>query len=171
MTLGNLICGVLSIQFTINNDFTTAGILILLGGILDRYDGTVARFLNTHSELGKELDSLADLVSFGVAPSILAFSLYGFSNFGLLGKILLVLFPVSGAFRLARYNCTEFNNVFTGIPITIAGSLLAVLEIFSTVRPIPSIIPMVFHTLWLVIFKLRKNKIVILKATIKNSRF
>jgi len=142
MTLGNLICGVLSIQFTINNDFTTAGILILLGGILDRYDGNVARFLNTHSELGKELDSLADLVSFGVAPSILAFSLYGFSNFGLLGKILL-----AGAFRLARYNCTDFNNVFTGIPITIAGSLLAVLEIFSTVRPIPSIIPMVFMTL------------------------
>ncbi len=147
MTLGNLVCGVLSIQLTINNDFTTAGILILLGGILDRYDGTVARFLNTHSELGKELDSLADLVSFGVAPSILAFSLYGFSNFGLLGKILLVLFPVAGAFRLARYNCTEFNNVFTGIPITVAGSLLAVLEIFSTVRPIPSIIPMVFMTL------------------------
>ncbi|MEG1254201.1 CDP-diacylglycerol--serine O-phosphatidyltransferase [Clostridium sp.] len=143
MTLGNLICGVLSIQLTINNDFTTAGILILLGGILDRYDGTVARFLNTHSDLGKELDSLADLVSFGVAPSLLAFSLYNFSNLGILGYVILILFPVAGAYRLARYNCTEFNNVFTGIPITVAGSLLAVLEIFSTVRPIPSIIPMV----------------------------
>ncbi len=143
MTLGNLICGVLSVQLTINNDFTTAGILILLGGILDRYDGTVARFLNTHSDLGKELDSLADLVSFGVAPSLLAFSLYNFNSLGLLGYVLLAIFPVAGAYRLARYNCTEFNNVFTGIPITIAGSLLAVLEIFSTVRSIPTLIPMV----------------------------
>lgn len=147
MTLGNLVCGVLSIQFTINHDFTTAGILILLGGILDRYDGTVARFLNTHSDLGKELDSLADLVSFGVAPSILAYSLYNFSSFGLIGYIPLLLFPVAGGFRLARYNCSEFNNVFTGIPITVAGSLLAVLEIFSTVKPVPIIIPLVLMIL------------------------
>lgn len=147
MTLGNLICGVLSIQFTINQDFTTAGILILLGGILDRYDGTVARFLNIHSDLGKELDSLADLVSFGVAPSLLAYSLYNFASLGFLGYIPLILFPAAGGYRLARYNCTEFNNVFTGIPITIAGSLMAVLEIFSTVKKIPVIIPVVLMLL------------------------
>lgn len=147
MTLGNLVCGVLSIQFTINQDFTTAGILILLGGILDRYDGTVARFLNTHSDLGKELDSLADLVSFGVAPALLAYSLYNFDSLGFLGYIPLIVFPVAGGFRLARYNCTEFNNVFTGIPITIAGSLMAVLEIFSTVKKIPLMIPVVLMLL------------------------
>lgn len=147
MTLGNLVCGVLSIQFTINQDFTTAGILILLGGILDRYDGTVARFLNTHSDLGKELDSLADLVSFGVAPALLAYSLYNFDSLGFLGYIPLIVFPVAGGFRLARYNCSEFNNVFTGIPITIAGSLMAVLEIFSTVKKIPLMIPIVLMLL------------------------
>lgn len=149
MTLGNLICGVLSIQCTMNHDFTTAGVLILLGGILDRYDGTVARFLNTHSDLGKELDSLADLVSFGVAPAILAFSLYNFSNLGLFGYIPLIVFPAAGGFRLARYNCSEFNNVFTGIPITIAGSLMAILEIFSIVKinTVPLFVPFILMLL------------------------
>lgn len=149
MTLGNLICGVLSIQCTIYQDFTTAGIFILLGGILDRYDGTVARFLNTHSDLGKELDSLADLVTFGVAPAILAFSLYNFSSLGLFGYIPLIVFPVAGGFRLARYNCSDFNNVFTGIPITIAGSLMAVLEIFTAVKikTIPLLVPFVLMLL------------------------
>ncbi|MEG0308240.1 MAG: CDP-diacylglycerol--serine O-phosphatidyltransferase [Clostridium sp.] len=161
MTLGNLVCGILSIQLTMNNDFTTAGILILLGGILDRYDGTVARFLNTHSDLGKELDSLADLVTFGVAPSILAFSLYKFINLGLLGYLILIIFPIAGAYRLARYNCTEFNNVFTGIPITIAGSLLAVLEIFSTVKlipyPIPAVLMIVLSYLMISRYQIKKK--------------
>lgn len=163
MTLGNLICGVLSIQCTINNDFTTAGILILLGGILDRYDGTVARFLNTHSDLGKELDSLADLVSFGVAPAILAYSLYNFSNLGLFGYIPLILFPAAGGFRLARYNCSDFNNVFTGIPITIAGSLMAILEILSIVKfktlsfPIPYVLMIILSYLMISHFQIKKR--------------
>ncbi|MDU1411268.1 MAG: CDP-diacylglycerol--serine O-phosphatidyltransferase [Clostridium sp.] len=146
ITLGNLVCGVLSLQCTLNHDYTTAGLFILLGGIFDRYDGTVARFLNTNSDLGKELDSLADLVSFGVAPSLLAYSLYNLKSFGILGLIISLLFPVAGAYRLARYNCNEFNNVFTGVPITIAGSLLAILEILSAVKlkNISPVIPMSF---------------------------
>lgn len=134
MTLGNLVCGVLSIQCTINGEFFIAGLFILLGGVFDRYDGTVARFLNTNSDLGKELDSLSDLVSFGVAPSILAYSLFNLKSFGILGLIIFLIFPVSGAYRLARYNCSEFNNVFIGVPITIAGSLLAILSILSAVK-------------------------------------
>lgn len=143
MTFGNLVCGILSIQYTMLGNFKVAGVLILLAGVLDRYDGTVARFLKVSSELGKELDSLADLVSFGVAPSILAFSLYKFHNLGIIGFILLVLFPVSGAFRLARYNCSDFNNVFTGVPITIAGSLMAIIVLLTETKHVPQVFPIV----------------------------
>lgn len=131
LTFGNLICGVLSIQFTMQSNFKVAAALILLAGILDRYDGTVARFLGVDSPLGKELDSLADLVSFGVAPSLLIFTLCNFAQLGIVGYLTLIAFPVAGAYRLARYNTTSnFNNVFTGIPITIAGSVLAIYAIF-----------------------------------------
>lgn len=146
ITLGNLVCGVFSLLCTLNSDYTMAGLFILLGGIFDRYDGTVARFLNTNSELGKELDSLADLVSFGVAPAVLAYSLFNLRSFGILGIIITVIFPVAGAFRLARYNCSEFNNVFTGVPITIAGSLLSILCILATVKikAMAPVVPMTF---------------------------
>lgn len=146
ITLGNLVCGVLSILCTLNNDYTMAGLLILLGGIFDRYDGTVARMLNVSSALGKELDSLADLVSFGVAPALLSFSLYNFEKFGILGLVITILFPVAGAYRLARYNTTDFNNVFTGVPITICGSLLAIFSIIFSLRSnnMSPYIPMIF---------------------------
>ncbi len=161
MTLGNLVCGVLSIQFTINNDFTTAALFILIAGLLDRYDGTVARYLNINSDLGKELDSLCDLVSFGVAPSILIFSMYNLDSFGAIGYIPLIIFPVAGAFRLARYNCSEFNNVFTGIPITISGSILAILAIFNSMRSLPTVaiivIMILFSYLMVSKFKIKKR--------------
>lgn len=161
MTLGNLVCGILSIQYSINNDFTTAALFILIGGLLDRYDGTVARRLNVSSDLGKELDSLCDLVSFGLAPSLLMFSMYKLVDYGFIGYLTLVAFPVAGAFRLARYNCSEFNNVFTGIPITIAGSILAIIAIFSNkyVLPHVSIIILMIILSYLMVsnFKIRKR--------------
>lgn len=125
-TLGNLSCGVMSIMMTFQDNFKNACFFILLAALMDRYDGRVARLLNVSSELGKELDSLADLVSFGVAPSILMFNMYSFSKFGLLGYLLVLSFPLAGAYRLARYNITTFNGDFSGIPITIAGSFLAI---------------------------------------------
>jgi CDP-diacylglycerol--serine O-phosphatidyltransferase len=100
-------------------------------GLIDRYDGRVARFLKVSSDLGKELDSLADLVSFGVAPSILVFNLNNFVHLGLIGYLLVVIFPIAGAYRLARYNSTPFNNVFTGIPITITGTFLALYSLLT----------------------------------------
>ena len=96
-TLGNLSCGILSLMMTFQGEYKAASLFILLAGLMDRYDGRVARFLNVSSELGKELDSLADLVSFGVAPSILVFNIYNFSQLGLIGYLLVLLFPLSGA--------------------------------------------------------------------------
>ncbi|SMC23792.1 CDP-diacylglycerol--serine O-phosphatidyltransferase [Clostridium acidisoli DSM 12555] len=130
-TFSNLACGVLSILMTFEASsqnveaYKWACLFILLAALIDRYDGRVARFLNVSSEIGKELDSLADLVSFGVAPSILAYNLYDFSKFGPIGYVLVLVFPIAGAYRLARFNTTTFDGNFTGIPITAAGVILA----------------------------------------------
>lgn len=124
-TFANLGCGVMSLMMTFQENYKWAAIFILLACLADRYDGRVARLLNVSSELGKELDSLADLVSFGVAPSILAFNIYSFSNFGFLGYLLVILFPIAGAYRLARFNVTQFDGEFFGIPITFAGMFMA----------------------------------------------
>lgn len=125
LTLANLGCGIMSIMMLFQVNYIWSAIFILLACIADRYDGVVARQLNVSSELGKELDSLADLVSFGVAPSILAFNLYGFSELGIWGYLLVLLFPMSGAYRLARFNVAEFDGEFYGIPITFAGMFMA----------------------------------------------
>jgi len=124
-TLGNLACGLISLIMTFQGEYKTACIFILLAGIMDRYDGRIARYLGASSEIGKELDSLADLVSFGVAPSILVFNLYNLIDLGFLGYVLVLVFPLSGAYRLARYNCSEFDGTFMGIPITAAGMLVS----------------------------------------------
>lgn len=128
-TFINLGCGVLSLLATFNKNFILAALFIIIAAIVDRYDGRIARYLNVSSDLGKELDSLADLVSFGVAPSLLAFILFNFkdlSPFGILGYIILVIFPICGAFRLARYNTAQFDGDFRGVPITIAGVAMAI---------------------------------------------
>ena len=67
-------CGLLAIIYTMNNDFQTAAWLIILGLLFDASDGQVARLTNSVSNFGKELDSLADVISFGVAPAVLAAS-------------------------------------------------------------------------------------------------
>lgn len=130
-TFGNLACGVLSLMMTFQGNFRLACIFIIIAGILDRYDGRIARFLQVSSEFGKELDSLSDLVSFGVAPSILVFNAFKFHNFGIISYIIVLIFPLCGAYRLARYNCSTFNNVFMGIPITIAGLLMTLYVLIS----------------------------------------
>ncbi|MCY6354968.1 CDP-diacylglycerol--serine O-phosphatidyltransferase [Clostridium sp. ZS2-4] len=124
-TLSNLAFGILSVIMSFQGNYTLACYCIILAGLMDRYDGRVARYLNVSSELGKELDSLADLISFGVAPSILVFNINSFQYLGLTGYILVLIFPIAGAYRLARYNITSFDGVFSGIPITAAGMLLA----------------------------------------------
>lgn len=135
LTFSNLTFGILSIYEIFENNFLKGAIFILVAAFIDRYDGRVARLFNVSSEIGKELDSLSDLVSFGVAPGFLAFYKYGFvsiSNIKAIGIICLVVYIICGAYRLAKYNISNFNGVYTGIPITVAGSFLAV---YSLVVP------------------------------------
>lgn len=124
ITLLNLCFGILAIIF-IAHEVHHYGVLFIFGAaFFDRFDGIVARKFNAESDFGKELDSLCDLVSFGIAPGLLIYetALYKLPSVGML---LAVLYIVCGAVRLARYNIKEFDGVFTGVPITVAGFIIA----------------------------------------------
>src|SRR5690554_4020285 len=145
-TLANLYCGFLSIGFAADGQYNNAAILILIGMMLDSMDGRLARMLGADTKLGLQLDSLADIVTFGVAPSFLGYYTY-FFQFDMLGFAVAGLFPLFGAYRLARFNVSpsqESLSYFTGVPITAAGGILAILTLFGDW--IPEIITTVIFT-------------------------
>lgn len=126
-TTGNLICGFFSIISTFNGAYLRAAVFIILAHLLDCLDGYVARLTKTTSQFGVELDSLADLVSFGVAPAILAYywALVPWSTWGWMAAC---LFVVCGALRLARFNVqarTVEKTHFVGLPIPAAAEMIA----------------------------------------------
>ena len=114
--------------------------------------------------LGKELDSLSDLVSFGVAPSLLMYTCFNLNLIGprgLIGVAILITVPICGAFRLARYNTSTFNGIFTGVPITIIGCFLALLVLVSNYIYIPVILSIVFMILgsYLMVSNIKLKKV------------
>ena len=134
-TVGNLFCGYLSVWASIRGTFELAAVLIVAAAVLDGLDGRVARMTHSTSEFGEEYDSLADLVSFGVAPAVLAYS-WGLSDFHRIGWMASFLFVVCGSMRLARFNIQTHvadKRYFVGLPIpmaagTICGIVLATPE-------------------------------------------
>jgi CDP-diacylglycerol---serine O-phosphatidyltransferase len=135
-TVGNLFCGYLSIWSSIRGTFEGAALLIILAAILDMLDGRVARLMNSASEFGEEYDSLADLVSFGVAPAVLAYS-WGLSEFDRLGWMVSFLFVVCGSMRLARFNIQTHvtdKKYFIGLPIPAAAGTIAALVLATPER-------------------------------------
>jgi CDP-diacylglycerol--serine O-phosphatidyltransferase len=132
-------------MYSAQGDYKNAAILILIGMMLDSMDGRIARMLHVDSDLGKELDSLADVVTFGVAPAMMAYYSY-FSEFGVVGMAISGLFPLFGAYRLARFNINAVkssNTYFTGVPITAGGGLLTLLTLFQGKMP-EIILPIAF---------------------------
>ena len=129
-TFFNLTLGILAILSIFNEAYTVSAILILLAALMDRFDGKIARKLDVESDLGKELDSLCDLISFGVAPAILIWS-FKLVNFGVIGIIIIVLFAIAGAYRLALYNIMDFEGFYMGIPITVTGGIVALMTLYS----------------------------------------
>jgi CDP-diacylglycerol---serine O-phosphatidyltransferase len=122
-TATNMFCGFLSIISASNGNYNYAAWLIIVAAIFDALDGLVARLTNSSSELGVELDSLSDIVSFGAAPSFLIYStyLYQFDNIGI---ILSSLILIAGGFRLARFNVQLVGfekSFFLGLPIPTAA--------------------------------------------------
>lgn len=156
LTFINLSFGILSIVGSKNQNVNLAAAFILGAALVDRYDGKIARMLNVSSDIGKELDSLADIVSFGVAPALLIFVKYG-SNYSLIAIISILYYVISGCYRLARYNVSDFGGVFTGVPITISGGVLALISlIISNDSIIPLILMITFGYLMVSKFQIKK---------------
>jgi CDP-diacylglycerol---serine O-phosphatidyltransferase len=133
-TLGNLFFGFWAIVSAFNGNFRWAGWFIVFAGILDMLDGRVARLSGTGTRFGAELDSLVDVISFGVAPALLMYFL-DFSNAGRFAWILCYIYVVAVALRLARFNVLSAGKPstgwFTGMPSPAAGMTLAVYYPFS----------------------------------------
>ncbi|MFZ2955330.1 MAG: CDP-diacylglycerol--serine O-phosphatidyltransferase [Candidatus Ozemobacteraceae bacterium] len=128
----NLLCGYFSILLTSREEYLMAGWMIVLAVIFDILDGRIARLTSVTSRFGAELDSLADLVSFGVAPAFLVFTRY-MSDSRILGLVATSIFVICGALRLARFNVTppSGKDVFTGLPIPAGAGILCTLTIFE----------------------------------------
>ncbi|WNS45331.1 CDP-diacylglycerol--serine O-phosphatidyltransferase [Paenibacillus sp. MMS20-IR301] len=127
-TLGNLGLGSISLLFTIQERYELALLMILLAAVCDVLDGLLARLLHCTSEFGKQLDSLADIISFGLAPAFLTL-LYRLENAAWLGPLAAIVFLICGALRLARYNLSAPSTGFTGMPITAAGVILSLIAL------------------------------------------
>lgn len=127
ITLGAMFCGFYAIIQSINDSFIVSGVAILFAMILDSLDGRVARLTGTSSPFGAELDSLSDMVNFGVAPAVIAFN-WQLYTLGKFGWLVAFIFSACAALRLARFNtmlAVNDKRYFTGIPSP-AGAALVV---------------------------------------------
>jgi CDP-diacylglycerol--serine O-phosphatidyltransferase len=144
-TLSSMFCGYLSVTFTLKGSFLVAAWLIVAGGILDACDGLLARALHSNSAFGGEVDSFADLISFGLAPSLLIYRVY-FSHWGIVGLGLGFLPTMMTAVRLSRYNLgltSSTREYFGGFTSTANGALLASFVLFAHGLPRQDLFPYV----------------------------
>jgi CDP-diacylglycerol--serine O-phosphatidyltransferase len=126
-TTGNLFCGFWAIISVLDEKFFYAAVAILLACVFDILDGKVARLSGATSKFGVQYDSLADLVSFGIAPAMLAFS-WALRPYGKFGWLAAFVFVACGALRLARFNVQSSSGevkYFKGLPIPAAASMVA----------------------------------------------
>ncbi|MFC3166706.1 CDP-alcohol phosphatidyltransferase family protein [Paracoccus fontiphilus] len=156
LTLAALCAGLTAIRFAVAEDFDRAAALILLAAVLDGLDGRLARRLRSESAMGAELDSLCDVVNFGVAPA-LVLHLWAYGSAGGLGWIAALVYATACALRLARFNISSRdalatsmpNTAFTGVPSP-AGAMLALLPIFVGNLLPGAVLPGPACALWMV---------------------
>src|SRR5574342_1357468 len=136
VTMGNIVCGFFAILFVSSQQLEIAAWLIVVAMALDAFDGRLARMMKTTSKTGAQLDSMADLVTFGIAPALLmGKTCIGLPNVFLWGIGL--FFMICSAFRLARFNAQKDEGVsapshfFTGLPTTLSGGTVAQLVILN----------------------------------------
>jgi CDP-diacylglycerol---serine O-phosphatidyltransferase len=147
LTTANLFCGFLGIIAAVREEFNHAAIAIVVAVVFDGLDGKVARLTKTTSSFGVEYDSLADLLSFGVAPSLILY-LWALEPVGRFGWLAAFIFLICGALRLARFNVQVGQAIgfdFTGLPIPAAAGLVASLiligkDVHAFAEPKPVVI-------------------------------
>ena len=137
LTLAGVCLGISSIKFSIDGNYSLAVIFIVLAAILDALDGRVARLIKGTSEFGKELDSLTDFVSFGIAPVFILY-FWELNNYGKLGWAITLIYSVCCVLRLARFNLTKIGDqqlwkstYFEGVPSPAGGILILMPLIFE----------------------------------------
>jgi CDP-diacylglycerol--serine O-phosphatidyltransferase len=165
-TAMNMFCGFLSVINTSQGNYQYAAWLIIIASVFDALDGAMARLTHSSSELGVELDSLSDVISFGAAPAFLIYSAY-LHNDGVSGIIISSLLLIAGGFRLARFNVqlVGFDKAFfKGLPIPGSGITLAsfVLGFYDKLFGFPEnltvfIIPLVLILSYLMVSKIKYN--------------
>ncbi|MCB1164803.1 MAG: CDP-alcohol phosphatidyltransferase family protein [Leptospiraceae bacterium] len=174
-TLGNLWLGFFSIIISLQNIgnpdlLRVAGGFIILAVLCDGLDGFAARLLNASSEVGAQLDSLADLTTFGIAPAALMYSL-SLNDFMVpltdrislpAGMILAAIYPAAAAFRLARFNVEHDPDHFIGLPSPVAGLIIALMPLAFQERlliPAPILIGLYVACAYLMVSTLRYSKV------------
>lgn len=167
-TAMNMFAGFLSILNTSQGNYQYAAWLIIIAAIFDALDGAVARLTKSSSELGVELDSLSDIVSFGAAPAVLIFKTY-LHTYNTLGVLIASLLIIAGGFRLARFNVqlVSFEKTFfRGLPIPIAALTISsfILSFYHTNKGFTApfddfIIPLVIILSILMISKIKYDTI------------
>jgi CDP-diacylglycerol--serine O-phosphatidyltransferase len=150
ITCLNLLCGCIALIFIFQNRLPEASYMVALAAVADFFDGMAARLLKVHSAIGKELDSLADMVTFGVVPGMMVFQMIGYSPLQYAGLCI----PIFAALRLAKFNIdTRQTTYFIGVPTPAIALLIAsfplimihnrhFFDIFNTVEDYPS--PMIW---------------------------
>jgi CDP-diacylglycerol--serine O-phosphatidyltransferase len=126
--MGNMFCGYACIVYTMHSDYEMAAVFIGIAIVLDMLDGRIARLTGTTSDFGSEFDSLADVISFGVAPAILSFG-WGLWTLGRIGWFVGFIYVAAAAMRLARFNIqgagTSDKRYFAGMPSPPAAGIAA----------------------------------------------
>jgi CDP-diacylglycerol--serine O-phosphatidyltransferase len=143
-TVANIFCGFLSIIASSRGQFERAAIFILIAIFADVLDGRIARLTGTATQFGEEFDSLADVVSFGIAPSLLAFQ-WGLWDVPRVGMAVAFLFLVAGSIRLARFSAMNHDSLdFVGLPIPAGAGSISML-VLSSPSPVthPAFVPVV----------------------------
>ena len=137
LTLVGVCLGISSIKFAMDGNFAFAVLFLIVAAILDGLDGRVARLIKGTSDFGKELDSLTDFVSFGIAPGFIIY-FWELNKLGKIGWLIVLFYAVCCVLRLARFNLTKFedkeewkNNFFQGIPSPAGGCLILLPLIFE----------------------------------------
>lgn len=132
-TIGNMLMGFYAVIKAVNGSFRHAALLIFVAGVLDSLDGRIARMTGTESDFGKEYDSLADVITFGVAPALIAW-FWGLRDFGRVGWVIPLFYLVCCATRLARFNVQARvvdSRFFVGLPAPAAAGAAASVLFFA----------------------------------------
>jgi CDP-diacylglycerol--serine O-phosphatidyltransferase len=134
LSLCGLACGFMALLASSSGAFPHAAAFVIAAVFFDGFDGAAARALHCDGPFGESLDSLADLVAFGVAPAFLVYQA-SLRDFGTAGAFAAAAFAACGALRLARFPLVRRRGYFVGLPIPMAGAFLAMLGVFAADLP------------------------------------